>query len=199
MLSKLRERIKPWINIIAIPFIKVRINPNIITFLGLLTGFTAALLFGFGNPRLAGIAILICGFFDIIDGAVARLSNKVTRSGGLIDSVTDRITDSMIFIGIMFGGHGSLWNHPVWFWPTIALVGSMLVSYTRARAEAAGTGKLAVGIAERAERLIILAIGGLLNMTSYAVVIVAILTIITVIHRLITAMNMLNQPIKIYK
>lgn len=199
MLSKMRERVEPWIESAARPFVNVGISPNQITLFGLLTGVLAAFLFGIGKPRLAGIVILACGFFDIIDGAVARLSSSVTKFGGFLDSVADRITDSAIFIGIMFGGLVSLWGHPIWFWPSLALAGSFLVSYTRARAEAAGTGKLAVGIAERAERLVILAIGGLLNLTGYAVIIVAFLAFITVIHRVVVAMERFGRPITVFR
>lgn len=199
MLSKVRERIEPWIESAARPFVVVGVSPNHITIFGLLIGFLAAFLFGIGKPRLAGLAILACGFFDIIDGAVARLSSSVTKLGGFLDSVFDRVSDSVIFIGIMFGGLAGPWNHPIWFWPSLALIGSLLVSYTRARAEAAGTGKLAVGIAERAERLAILAVGGLLDLTGYAVVIIAFLAFITVAHRVIVAIERFGRPISVYR
>lgn len=183
MLNKIREKFVPWIEALAEPFVRAGLSPNQLSVAGFLIGVLAAVLFGLGEPRWAGLAILICGLFDVVDGAVARLSRTVTQFGGFLDSVLDRLSDSVILIGIMFGGLASIFGHPGWFWPVLALVGSLMVSYTRARAEAAGTGKLVVGIAERAERLIILAIAGLLDLVAYGVVIIVLLTFVTVAHR----------------
>lgn len=185
MLNKIRERFVPWIEALAEPFVRAGISPNQLSVIGFLVGVLAAVLFSLGESRWAGIAILICGLFDVVDGTVARLSGKVTRFGGFLDSVLDRLSDSVILVGIMFGGLAKIFGYPGWFWPVLALVGSLMVSYTRARAEAAGTEKLDVGIAERAERLIILAIAGLLDLVVYGVFIIVLLTFITVAHRFI--------------
>jgi archaetidylinositol phosphate synthase len=110
----------------------------------------------------------------------------------VLDSFLDRYVDSIIFIGIIYAGLAEFAGLSSWFWGALALVGSLMVSYMRARAEAAGSGKLAVGIAERGERLLILAIGGLLNYTNYAVVLIVFLTHFTVLHRLLVAWKRLR-------
>jgi phosphatidylglycerophosphate synthase len=85
-----------------------RVNPNVLTFLGLVVNIVAAFLFGYANTenqarmfRYAGLVIIGSGFFDLVDGAVARASNRVTRFGGFFDSVVDRYSDASQFVGLM--------------------------------------------------------------------------------------------------
>ena len=186
MLSELRDRVNFAIDPIARAFARAGFTPNSLTCIGLIFSLIAGVLFGISQPRFAGLVLLICGFFDIIDGAVARVSGRVTAFGGVLDSVVDRYTEAVIFIGIIFGGLPELGQYG-WLWAVLALVGGFMVSYIRARAEAAGSGKLSVGIAERAERLLILGVGAMLNLTGYAVVLVVILTYFTAAHRLVVA------------
>jgi archaetidylinositol phosphate synthase len=192
MLSEVRNKVAPLIEPVARAFAKAGFSPNGLTMVGLLIGSAAAWLFADGQTILAGIALLVCGGFDVIDGAVARLTGKETAFGGLLDSVIDRYVDFAIFIGIIYGGLANLWVIPSWVWATLALAGSFMVSYTRARAEAAGSGKLDIGIAERGERILILAFGGLFGLTRFAVAIVAILAHSTAIHRIIIAKKRLK-------
>jgi archaetidylinositol phosphate synthase len=187
MLSEIREKVAPLIEPVARAFARAGFSPNSLTLIGLLIGSVAALLFAKGVPRWAGLTLLVCGIFDAIDGAVARLTGRKTAFGEVLDAVIDRYVDFAIFIGIAYGGLAELWGIPSWAWCTLALTGGFMVSYTRARAEAAGSGKLDVGIAERGERLLILAFGGLLNYTHIAVALVAVLAHATAIHRLIVA------------
>lgn len=187
MLSELREKAAPLMNPVAKAFAKAGFSPNSLTIIGLLVGSVAALLFARGEPALAGLTLLICGAFDVIDGAVARVTGRETAFGEVLDAVIDRYVDFIIFIGIAYGGLAALWGLPGWAWCMLALTGSFMVSYTRARAEAAGSKKLAVGIAERGERLLILAFGAMLGYTHFAVALVAILAHATAIHRLIVA------------
>lgn len=190
MLSELRDRVNFAIDPVARAFARVGFTPNSLTCIGLIFSLIAGVLFGISQPRFAGLVLLICGFFDIIDGAVARVSGRVTAFGGVLDSVVDRYTEAVIFIGIIFfSGRGGLpeLGQYGWLWAVLALVGGFMVSYIRARAEAAGSGKLSVGIAERAERLLILGVGAILNLTSYAVVLVVILTHFTAAHRLVVS------------
>jgi archaetidylinositol phosphate synthase len=192
MLSRFREAVEPFINSLARAFIYAGFTPNSLTFLGLLTGSIAALLFAVREPQLAGLILLICGLFDAIDGAVARLTGRETFFGGVLDSVIDRYVDFAVFIGIIYGGLAEL-ALPSWGWGILALTGSFMVSYTRARAEAAGSGRLDMGIAERGERFLILAFGGMLGLTRYAVALVAILTHFTAIQRLFIARRRLGR------
>lgn len=193
MLSKVRDRANDLMKPVAEAIARTGASPNMLTFIGLAVGTLAAFFFALGEQPLAGATLLMAGFFDIIDGAVARVLQRETAFGGVLDSVADRYVDFVIFACIIFAftrgriseaGFMPGWG---WAWGLLAIAGSFMVSYIRARAEAAGSGKLDVGIAERAERLLILAILALPGYTIYAVVIIAILTHLTVLQRLFVA------------
>jgi len=191
MLSGFRAKVDTALEPVAKAFARAGFTPNVLTCIGLVVSLFAGILFAYGLPRFAAIALLVCGFFDMIDGAVARVTGKVTAFGGVLDSVVDRFTEAAIIIGIVYGGTPELGQ---WWWlaGALALVGGFMVSYTRARAESAGTGKLDVGFAERAERMLIFAIFALVERTGYALILVAILAYITVIHRLAVAYRRLR-------
>lgn len=191
MLSRFRDRAGNLLRPLAEAIARTGVSPNTLTFIGLPVGLFAAFLFSRGEQFWAGIALLLAGFFDIIDGAVARVLGRETAFGGVLDSVVDRYVDFLIFAGIIYAflsfRLGEVGLIPGWAWGVLAIAGSFMVSYVRARAESAGSGKLDVGIAERAERLLILAIGALVGYTQYSVVIIVILTHLTVLHRLLVA------------
>jgi archaetidylinositol phosphate synthase len=191
MLSGLRDKVDTALEPVAKAFARAGFTPNVLTCIGFVVSLLAGILFAYGLPRFAAIALLVCGFFDMIDGAVARFTGKVTAFGGVLDSVVDRFTEAAIIIGIVYSVTPELGQ---WGWPAgvLALVGGFMVSYTRARAEAAGTGKLDVGFAERAERMLIFAIFALVERTGYALILVAIFSYITVIYRLVVAYRRLR-------
>ena len=118
-----------------------RVNPNVLTFLGLVVNIIAAFLFGYANGdnqarmfRYAGLVIIGSGFFDLVDGAVARASNRVTRFGGFFDSVVDRYSDASQFLGLLvFYARGDRFFYVVL--TAIVMISAIMVSYTRARAE----------------------------------------------------------------
>jgi archaetidylinositol phosphate synthase len=192
MLNKLRSKVTPYLDPVARAFAKVGFRANVLTVIGLVIGTIAAVVFGYGHERWGGLVLLICGFFDLMDGAVARVTRGETAFGGVLDSVVDRYVDAIVIIGIVYGGLAEAGGIPGWLWGAIALVGSIMVSYIRARGEAAGTGKLDVGIAERGERMLILAIGGLIIFERYAIVVVAILSNVTAIHRVLESRKRLR-------
>lgn len=192
MLSKVRERADSLVSPMAKALAKAGVTPNSLTILGLAVGTAAAVFFAKGEQLLAGLVLLLCGGFDIIDGAVARAAGKVTAFGGVLDSVVDRYVDFLILIAIAYAGLAEAGIISGWSWVFIAIAGSFMVSYVRARSEAAGTGKLDVGIAERAERILILAVGAITGYTRYAVVVIAVITHLTVLHRLIVARHRLR-------
>ncbi len=131
-----------------------RINPNVLTFLGLVVNTIAAFLFGYANSdnqarmfRYAGLVIIGSGFFDLVDGRVARASNQVTRFGGFFDSVIDRYSDASQFFGLLvFFARGDRFFYVVL--TAFVMVSSIMVSYTRARAESL-IGSCRVGFMER--------------------------------------------------
>lgn len=181
MLNKLRPRLQRFINPIAS---KIRLHPNILTIIGLIVSICAAYAFSQGNLLLGGLLILLSGFFDIIDGAVARENKSKSKFGGFLDSTSDRFADAFIIIGIIYGGFVN------WFWGILALLASLSVSYVRARAEVEGI-RCDVGIAERAERLFIILGGAFLGyfinpnfFMSMAILLVIILGYITVLQRI---------------
>ncbi|MDK2892092.1 MAG: archaetidylinositol phosphate synthase [Methanohalophilus sp.] len=149
-------------------------------------------MFARGELVLGGILLLLSGIFDVLDGAVARASNFTTPFGGVLDSVCDRYADALIFAGIIYGLvsgsiKSSLFGADLWLWCIFAMIGSFMVSYTRARAEAAGSGVLNVGIAERSERMILLMIGAFTGFLGPILAFVAIITHITLLQRIISA------------
>src|SRR5262245_21061105 len=111
-----------------------RINPNVLTFFGLVINIGAACLLAVGRFRSAGLVIIFAGLFDMVDGRVARATNQVTRFGGYFDSVLDRYSDLALLMGLLVY-YGSI-NRPLYVVLTaIVMMGSVMVSYTRARAE----------------------------------------------------------------
>ncbi|MEM2877947.1 MAG: CDP-alcohol phosphatidyltransferase family protein [Candidatus Hadarchaeales archaeon] len=198
LLNRLRKSAQRVIDPIGRVISRSGISPNALTCLGLAFSAAAAYLFWQGYQLLAGLALLVGGVFDILDGAVARASGRTTNFGGFFDSTVDRYADLLIFSGIILGFRSGRIAEESFMTGLgvpiglVALSGSLMVSYVRARAESAGSGRLDVGIMERAERLIILGIGALLSLTGYSIVIIAVLTHITVIHRIIVARRRLG-------
>jgi CDP-diacylglycerol--glycerol-3-phosphate 3-phosphatidyltransferase len=160
-----------------------KIHPNVLTFLGLVINIGAAALLAVGQFRWAGAVIIGAGLFDMVDGRVARETNRVTRFGGFFDSVLDRYSDLALLVGLLVW-YGSI-NRPSYVVLTaIAMTGSVMVSYTRARAEnTIPTCK--VGFMERPERVVLLIIGALFDKMAPVLWVVAVLANITVIDRMI--------------
>ena len=181
MLNNLRESLKPYLQNIGRAFASTGISPNVWTVVGLVFAFTASLIYGINveySLILGGIILLVSGFFDIVDGQVARYTNKISKTGGFLDSVFDKIAEVAIFFGILMGGYAE----PYLVFLAITL--SLLVSYVRAKADAAQIKLQGIGIGERAERLLVIAIVGIIGFMEIAVIIVVIIASITLIQRL---------------
>jgi len=160
-----------------------RIHPNVLTFLGLVINVAAAYLLAVGQQRWAGVVIIGAGLFDMVDGRVARETNRVTRFGGFFDSVLDRYSDLALLIGLLVW-YGSI-NRPLYVVLTaLVMAASVMISYTRARAEnSIPTCK--VGFMERPERVVLLIIGALANRMSAVLWVIAVLGNLTVVHRMV--------------
>ncbi len=152
------------------------VTPNTITWLGFWLTVGAAALVITENLFAAGFLVLFAGFFDMLDGALARTTNKVTRFGGILDSTLDRLSEAILLLGLLvvFSREHQVAESLL---VGIALIGSFLVSYIRARIEVLGI-ECKVGLFTRPERVIILALGLILSQYDYALVIA--LAIITV-------------------
>ena len=178
----------------------IPLSPNTLTLLGLLVSMIAGMAFALGKIFEGGLLILLSGALDAIDGGVARAKGIITPFGSVLDSVCDRYSDGLMFLGIIAGAvNGKLMLSPIiqiegWLWAGFALIGSFLVSYTRARAESEGCRKLSVGIAERAERMVILALGAFSGFLGWALVLITLSSHITIIQRLLRARSILNRP-----
>ena len=136
-----------------------RINPNVLTIIGVSINVGCGLLFGFGYFFWAGIILIVANLFDMLDGQVARLSGRVTRFGGFLDSSLDRLSDMVVFIGLMIFYARDTEFHSTLnvFLTGAALMGSVMVSYTSARAESL-IPKCDVGFLRRPERVVLLII-----------------------------------------
>ncbi len=139
-----------------------RINPNLLTVIGVSINVLCGLLFGFGYFFWAGIILIVANLFDMLDGSVARLTGRVTRFGGFLDSSLDRLSDMVVFVGLMvFYARDTEFHSTLNVFLTgAALMGSVLVSYTSARAESL-IPKCDVGFLRRPERVVLLIIGAL--------------------------------------
>ncbi len=162
---------------------KTPITPSAITWFGFLLALGAAVLITTGHLFVAGFVVLIAGFFDVLDGALARHTNRTTHFGAVLDSTLDRLAEAAVLFGILvlYAREQSV---AVILLVGLALVGSLLVSYIRARAEAQGV-KCQVGLFTRAERVIVLALGLLLNQVVIALSIIVIFSFITAGQRLL--------------
>lgn len=160
-----------------------RIHPNIFTFFGLVLNTGAAVAFGYGQFFWAGLIILGAAIFDLTDGPVARMTNRVSPFGGFFDSVVDRYSDLALYFGLLvFYARVNRFFYVVL--TALAMTGSVMVSYTRARAESL-IGSCKVGFLERAERIVLLIIGGLFDRMAPVLWVIAVLSNVTVIHRIV--------------
>jgi archaetidylinositol phosphate synthase len=189
LLTKFKQRVQLQLTSIAKALHNLGLSPNHVSILGIAFAVLSAITYWQWklNPLLlilAPILMLTSGLFDALDGALARLYGEATKFGGFFDSLLDRYADAIVICGIILGGLTEV------SWGLAALVGSMLVSYARARAEAAGVKMESVGLAERAERIVLLALVSFLSFVwldalCWGVLILAVLTNLTVIQRAI--------------
>ena len=196
MLTKIKQRIQSMLRREAEIANEIGLTPNHLSVIGLLSGIFSALLYWLAgvnrfNPTVsrvylltAIIMLLISGFMDALDGALARIYGKASAKGGFLDSLIDRYVDSAVYIGIILGGLCDI------LWGLLALIGSLLTSYARARSEAEGVPMETIGLFERAERIIVIMAASLFNVFGmdilrWAILFLAIVTNLTVLQRTI--------------
>jgi len=160
------------------------LTPNLLTVLGLVLNAAVAAVIAAGEPRWGGALLLVASAFDMLDGAVARASGQTTRFGGILDSTLDRYSESVVFLGLLIylldtddAKTGSILIF-------ISTVGALLISYARARAEAAGW-KASVGLLARPERVVLLAVCLIIGKPLWALWVLAVATHITAITRIV--------------
>jgi archaetidylinositol phosphate synthase len=202
LLNKLRNLLEPTLTRIGEGFASTGLSANFWTGLGLAISILTAIVYSSNAfldvdwtpwnfaAVLGGIFLLISGFFDIVDGSVARITKQISKKGAFLDSVFDKISEVIIIGGIALGQLADS------FWCLVALGLSLLVSYTRARAESLGGKLKGIGIGERAERLLLIAIIGMIPVREamqWAMIIVSIVAGITLAQRVAITVRRLSS------
>lgn len=199
MLTRLKVEIQQLLSSEARIAHRIGLTPNAVSGLGIVFALLSAIVYWMSSSStlllvLAAFLLLLSGFCDALDGVIARLYEEITVFGGFLDSLLDRYADAMILGGIIFGGFGDV------SWGLVAVVGSMLVSYARARAEAAGVKMESIGLAERPERIMILVVASLVTLVwfealKWSIILLAFLTNLTVLQRVVHFHHVLRKKI----
>jgi len=203
MLTKLKKKVQKTLTGTAHAAHKIGLTPNIISVIGVALAILSAVAYAMAQNQpllllLAVVLLLASGFCDTLDGVLARTHQQASAFGGFFDSLLDRYADAAVYVGVIIGGLCD----PVW--GLIALAGSLLVSYSRARAEAAGIKMESVGIAERAERMIILAAASIVAIfwpqtITFWVLNVSALNIGIIILGVLSNLTVLQRAIHVYR
>ncbi len=199
MLTKLKKQVQQALTTEAKIAHRLGLTPNIIIIIGFILSILAAVAYALALKQIvlllvAVLLLLASGFCDTLDGIVARTHKQTTLFGGCFDSLLDRYADAVVFSGIIVG---ELCDPA---WGLAALTGSLLVSYVRARAEAAGIKMESIGLAERAERMLILAIITIIafflpqaQVLNWGIIILALLANFTVLQRILYVYQRLKK------
>ena len=192
MLNNLRDTLRPTLEKIGKGFASTGLSPNFWTAVGLVIALLSAVVYGMGTEIqngliIGGILLLVSGFFDMVDGQVARVTGKTSKKGSYLDSMFDKISEVAIFLGILVGGYAEP------YLVMLAITLSLLVSYARAKSDAINVKLQGVGIGERAERLLVIAIIGIIGYMEPAVIIVVIIAGVTLIQRMIVTSKNIKE------
>jgi archaetidylinositol phosphate synthase len=180
VLDRLRTKLNAYLGILGRWFARSGASPTSWTFVGVGFSVLAGLAYskgGYWAGVLGGVLILVSGGFDLVDGAVARATGRVTKRGSFLDSTLDRLGEVAVFVGILVGGFAN----PLVV--VLALSASLLVSYARAKGDSLGVALSGVGIGERSERLLIIAVSSLVGLLGWGLVVVATVAFYTFIER----------------
>jgi len=190
VLNNLRDVLRPALEKMGKGFASTGLSPNFWTVVGLAFALVSALVYGLGIEYgliIGGVLLLVSGFFDMVDGQVARVTGKTSKKGEYLDSMFDKISETAIFLGILIGGY----VEP--YLVLLAITLSLLVSYARAKSDLINVKLQGVGIGERAERLLVIAIIGIAGFMGIAVLIVVIIAAITLIQRMIVTSKNIKE------
>ena len=193
---RIQQQARHVVTLLIQPLARLGVSPNLLTSIGLLVSVMAALVIAQGYLFIGGLLVMLAGIFDMFDGAMARIRNAATTFGAFLDSTLDRYSESIILFGLLWYTlqHPDLQDLP---WPApheqmwmitfifVSVVGSLMVSYTKARAEGLGI-ECKSGLLARPERVIILAIGLLSNTSIWALAILAVFSNLTALERMIS-------------
>lgn len=186
MLDRLRNRLQSFFSSVGSWFAHIETSPTAWTMVGLLISLLAAASYSTSHLTgeiLGGVLVLVAGWFDIVDGAVARVTGRTSKRGAFLDSTLDRVAEIALFAGILVGGY----SNPLFV--LLALSASLLVSYTRAKGDALGVALSGVGIGERSERLLILAVSSIVGLVYWGVVLILAVAAYTFLERTVRAVR----------
>lgn len=187
--NRVRSRLGPVGRLVA----RTHISPNMLTVSGLLLSAGVAAVIASGNLMLGGVLVLLAGAFDALDGAVARATGKTSAYGSFLDSTVDRYSEAIVFAGLLiYLTRTDAGTVPVLL-TYATIVGSLMISYTRSKAEAIGI-RGDIGIAQRLERVIILAAALLISQPVWGLWLLAILTHVTAVHRIVHVWWTTREP-----
>lgn len=184
--GEIKERLRGWLDPVVGLLDSFGVTPTAMTVIGLLLSFVGAIFVVRGSIRFAGLILLFSGLCDVLDGSIARRQNSTSTFGAFIDSTGDRISELLYFGAFILYFHNEgTWGSFMVLLTLIALSGSLLTSYVRARAEGLGL-ECRIGWLERPERLVTLIIGMLLGrlLLTISFLFIAVMSIITVIQRI---------------
>jgi CDP-diacylglycerol--glycerol-3-phosphate 3-phosphatidyltransferase len=168
---------------VARALLRARVRPNHLTMVGLGVSLVAAGALAHGRLRIGAVLLALAGLFDFFDGSLARLANCVSAFGAFLDSVVDRYSDLVVLLGVVLYYHRAADTTGV-FLTMVALVGTIMTSYTKARAQSIGLA-CEIGLIERPERLILLIAGATFNLLTPAMIVLAVLTNLTALQRIL--------------
>lgn len=168
---------------VARALLRAHVRPNHLTMVGLGVSILAAGALGQGSLRTGAVLLALAGLFDFFDGSLARLANRVSAFGAFLDSVVDRYSDLVVLLGVVLYYHRAVDTTGV-FLTMVALVGTIMTSYTKARAQSIGVA-CEIGLIERPERLIVLIAGATFNQLTPAMIALAVLTNLTALQRIL--------------
>jgi archaetidylinositol phosphate synthase len=199
LLTKLKKKVQNILTLEAKAAYKIGLTPNIVSIIGLVLALLSAFIYASAQRHplwilLATVLFLASGFCDALDGVIARIYQQTSIFGGFLDSIMDRYADAAVYAGLIIGG---LCN---FVWGLAALLGSVMVSYSRARAEALEIQMESIGLAERAERILILSFASFAAILwvpalDIGVILLALLSNFTVLQRGWHVYNTLKKKI----
>jgi CDP-diacylglycerol--glycerol-3-phosphate 3-phosphatidyltransferase len=168
---------------VARVLLRAHVRPNHLTMVGLGVSILAAGALSQGSLRTGAVLLALAGLFDFFDGSLARLANRVSAFGAFLDSVVDRYSDLVVLLGVVLYYHRAADTTGV-FLTMVALVGTIMTSYTKARAQSIGVA-CEIGLIERPERLVVLIAGAVFNVLTPAMIALAVLTNLTALQRIL--------------
>jgi CDP-diacylglycerol---glycerol-3-phosphate 3-phosphatidyltransferase len=168
---------------VARGLVRTGVSPTQLTLIGFALNLVVAAILAAGWLPLVGVLVLVVGLFDMLDGALARVANRATTFGAFLDSTLDRYSEAAVLLGLLYdaGRRLDLTTATLAF---VVIVGSLMVSYTRARAEGLGL-SCEVGFAPRPERIILLGLGLIVGLEVPALAVLALITNVTAVQRIL--------------